>query len=110
METPVEKATAAFRQPPHCYNCAQTVCAAFGREDLTEAMSCCGGGRAPEGMCGALYGATQVLPEKAGEIVAGFEAALGATRCRDLKGAQKVPCPVCVSTAAELVMRAGAQG
>ena len=110
METPVEKATAAFRQPPHCYNCAQTVCAAFGREDLTEAMSCCGGGRAPEGMCGALYGATQVLPEKAGEIVAGFEAALGATRCRDRKGAQKVPCPVCVRTAAELVMRAEAQG
>lgn len=105
METAAEKALAMFRQEPYCYNCAQTVCAAFGREDLVEVMKVCGGGRAPEGMCGALYGATQVLPEKAAALTASFGAALGATRCRELKGECKVPCPVCVRTAAELVER-----
>ncbi len=101
----VEKALSTFRQPPHMYNCAQTVCAAFGRDDLLEAMKSCGGGRAPEGTCGALYGAMQVAPERAEEIKAAFLAANGATLCRQLKGENRVPCQVCVRTAAELLLK-----
>ena len=44
----VEQALATFRQKPFMYNCAQTVCAAFGREDLVEPMASCGGGEAEE--------------------------------------------------------------
>ncbi len=101
----VEQALATFRTPPHMYNCAQTVCAAFGREDLLDAMKSCGGGRAPEGTCGALYGAMQVAPERAEEIKAAFAAANGATQCRQLKGENRVPCQVCVRTAAELLLK-----
>ncbi len=101
----VEKALSTFRQPPHLYNCAQTVCAAFGREDLLEAMKTCGGGRAPEGTCGALYGAMQVAPERAEELKAAFLAANGATECRRLKGENRVPCQTCVRTAAELLLK-----
>ncbi len=101
----VEKALATFRQPPHMYNCAQTICAAFGREDLLDEMKNCGGGRAPEGTCGALYGAMQVAPERAEGIKAAFGAALGATQCRHLKGENRVPCQLCVRTAAELLLK-----
>ncbi len=101
----IDKALSTFRQPPHMYNCAQTICAAFGREDLLVAMKACGGGRAPEGTCGALYGAMQVAPERAGELEAAFMAANGATLCRQLKGENRVPCETCVRTAAALLLR-----
>lgn len=99
-----EKALSTFREPPFMYNCAQTVCAAFGREDLLEEMKSCGGGRAPEGMCGALYGAVQVAPERAEEIKSAFVAANGAWKCCDLKGGTpRVACQQCVRVAAQLV-------
>lgn len=101
----IEQALSTFRQPPYMYNCAQTVCAAFGRDDLLEAMKACGGGRAPEGTCGALYGAMQVAPEKADEIKEAFCAAIGATECNKLKGEHRVPCQTCVQTAAELLRK-----
>lgn len=85
------------------YNCAQAVCAAFGRDDLLDDMKNCGGGRAPEGMCGALYAATALSPGRAGEISEAFRDANGATTCRELKGARRVPCQTCVATAAALL-------
>ena len=100
----VEQALATFRQKPYMYNCAQTVCAAFGRGDLVEPMASCGGGRAPEGTCGALYGAVQVAPERAEEIKSAFVAANGAWKCCDLKGGTpRVACQQCVRVAAQLV-------
>lgn len=102
--TTAEKALSTFREPPFMYNCAQTVCAAFGREDLIEAMKSCGGGRAPEGMCGALYGAIQVAPTKAEALKSAFTEINGAWKCSDLKGGTpRVACQQCVRVAAELV-------
>ncbi len=98
-----ERALSVFRCPPHRYNCAQSVCAAFGREDLLEPMQSCGGGRAPEGTCGALYGAIQVEPALEAQLREAFNAANGATTCRQLKGEGKVPCELCVRTACELL-------
>ncbi len=103
----VEQALATFRQKPYMYNCAQTVCAAFGREDLVEPMACCGGGRAPEGTCGALYGAMQVAPEKSAAVLAAFVAATGASTCREIKGANRVPCQECVRIAATALVNSG---
>lgn len=103
----VEQALATFRQKPYMYNCAQTVCAAFGREDLIEPMASCGGGRAPEGTCGALYGAMQVAPEKSAAILAAFAAANGASLCRELKGTNRVSCQECVRVAATLLVEQG---
>lgn len=101
--TAAEKALSTFREPPHMFNCAQTVCAAFGRDDLLEAMKVCGGGRAPEGMCGALYGAIQVAPERAEELKAAFIAKNGSWKCSELKGGTpRVACQQCVAVAAQL--------
>lgn len=104
----VEQSLATFRQKPFMYNCAQTVCAAFGRDDLVEPMATCGGGRAPEGTCGALYGAMQVMPEKSAAILAAFVAANGAAACREIKGANRVPCQECVRCAASILVDFGA--
>lgn len=102
--TAAEKALSTFREPPYMYNCAQTLCAAFGREDLLEPMKACGGGKAPDGICGALYGAMQVAPERAEELKAAFIAANGAWQCRELKGGERrVACQQCVAVAAKLV-------
>lgn len=99
----VQKALSTFRQPPCSYNCAQTVCAAFGREDLLEEMKLCGGGRAPEGTCGALYAAMVLAPNRAEALSAAFRQANGSTFCRELKGTHRVPCQTCVATAAQLL-------
>jgi hypothetical protein len=102
--TTAEKALSTFREPPYMYNCAQTICAAFGRDDLLDAMKACGGGKAPEGTCGALYGAMMVAPDKADALLEAFAADLGATKCRDLKSpCSRVACQDCVRKAAELL-------
>lgn len=81
-----EKALSMFRAEPYRYNCAQTVCAALERMDLVEPLSACSGGRAPDGLCGALYGALQCSPEECrADIMARFVDRLGYSRCRELK-------------------------
>ncbi len=104
-----EKALQLFRSPPHNYNCAQTVAAGFGNEDFIEPFKACGGGRAPEGLCGALHAAMELAPEaKRAEILEAFRQKNGAISCRELKQTFRVPCPQCVAVAAELLEKAKA--
>lgn len=99
-----EKAVSLFRSPPYNYNCAQTVAAGFGHEDFIEPFKACGGGRAPEGLCGALHAALELAPEtKRAEILEAFRQKNGAVTCRELKQTFRVPCPQCVAVAAELL-------
>ena len=102
--TAAEKALSTFREPPYMYNCAQTICAAFGRDDLLDDMKACGGGKAPDGICGALYAAMTLAGDKSAELYEAFRAAHGACTCRELKGGElRVPCQECVKTAALLL-------
>ncbi|MGN0836313.1 MAG: hypothetical protein ACI4OS_02635 [Akkermansia sp.] len=96
----VETAVGMYRNP---YNCAQTVCHAFGRGDLAESLKSCGKGGAPGGVCGSLYSAMQILPDQAEEIAAAFEARCGARICRFVSKGMRVPCPECVRASAELL-------
>lgn len=98
-----ERALSVFRCPPLRYNCAQAVYHAFGGEELIEPLQSCGGGRAPEGLCGALYGAIQAAPELEEKLRGEFAALNGAVTCRQLKGEGRVPCEQCVRTACELL-------
>lgn len=66
-----EKALSTFRTAPWRHNCAQAVCAALGREDLLETVSSCGTGKAPDGLCGALYGALLCTPVQSREELSG---------------------------------------
>ncbi len=99
-----EKSLLLFRTPPHNYNCAQTIAAGFEQYALVEAFKTCGGGRAPEGLCGALYAAMELAPEaKRAEILEAFRLKNGAVACHELKQTFRVACPQCVATAAELL-------
>ena len=93
---------------PDNLNCAQAVLHAYQAKTGDRALSvpeyrAFGGGRAPEGECGALYAACQCAPESAAQLREAFRAKAGATQCRVLKQELKFPCPSCVGLGAELL-------
>ena len=97
-------AVAAFHRPPENLNCAQAVLAAYhdatGDRTLPiAALKPCGGGRAPDGLCGALHAACVLAPDRADAIKAAFLARIGALRCKEIEA----PCLDCVGTAAGLL-------
>ena len=103
-----EHALKVFRQPPERFNCAQAVLHAW-REvsgDTSIALADLkpfGGGRAPDGLCGALHAACMVAPGRAEALKRNFAAQLGSRYCRELRAAKVHPCETCVAYAAELL-------
>ena len=98
----------SFHQPPYHFNCAQAV--VYGYQAITgdQKLSVTdfksfGGGRAPEGLCGALYAATCIVPAAVGRLKEEFAQRTGSATCKELKGSLRQPCTVCVSIAAELL-------
>ncbi len=66
-----------------------------------------GGGRAPEGICGALY-AAEILLDKSDsesfqEIKESFRKEAGSLKCREIRKLGKLPCEGCVRVSAELL-------
>ena len=99
----MNNAAELYQAVPKLHNCAQAVVCGFGREDLNEAMKLCGGGKAPGGMCGALFGALQLTAEeKHDKIKQAFACRCLAETCREIKSAG-TPCIECVKIAASLV-------
>lgn len=99
----MSKATEIFSRIPKTHNCAQSVAAAAGREDLVEALKSNGGGRTPEGRCGALYAAMLMAPaEKHEAIRKSFLERAGSEFCKELRAAGQTPCVKCVEIGAEL--------
>lgn len=98
------QAHALFTAVPKQHNCAQAVVAGCGGspEQVAE-MAACGGGRAPGGLCGALYGALMLCPDHAEQVKARFKEETGALTCRDIKTKSQTPCAVCVESAARIV-------
>ena len=92
-----------FTAVPRLHNCAQSVAAAKGgSEELIAQLATQNAGRAPEGLCGALYAALQFVPEdKRQGVIDAFAVELGETRCLALKKLG-VPCTKCVETAERL--------
>lgn len=92
-------------------NCAQSVARAakeeYGvTETETESLKAFSGGRAPDGMCGALYAAQWLIGRKsakaAEEVINAFREAIGETRCKEIRAAKKCSCMDCVAEAALL--------
>ena len=103
-----EHALKVFRQPPDRLNCAQSVLYAwrevFGDAAITiPELKPFGAGRAPEGLCGAVYAACQLAPSRAEELKAAFVARVGSLHCKEIRAAKKHPCADCVAEAAELL-------
>ena len=98
------RASDYFTAVPKLHNCAQSVAAANGAsQEQLAALASFGGGRAPEGLCGALYSAMMLAGAAKGDMLRkAFATELGADTCRALKAAG-VPCLKCVETAERLL-------
>ena len=102
-----KKSEEFFHAGPENFNCAQAVLKGFQEkfgvsEQLIEEFRAHGGGRAADGICGALFAAEHLLPAAKPDLEKEFEAAMGSVYCRELKAAAK-SCPACVKTADRLI-------
>ncbi len=105
---PVERAMTAYTQER--LNCAQSVLRGFqhrhtiSEEQIVDARRH-GGGRAEEGMCGALYAALSLVddPPVRERVRADFTKSVGSEKCREIKRDMRIPCHECVRLAASLL-------
>ncbi len=94
------------------HNCAQAVIAGFKDkfslgDELVATFATYGGGKAPEGCCGALYAIRHILKDNGGlEIEKCNEAfikAAGSSKCGEIRSMKKLSCLGCVEKAAEVL-------
>ena len=94
------------------HNCAQAVIAGFKdkfslEDELVASFAGYGGGKAPEGCCGALYAAQHVLKSASSEEIEkcneAFIKAAGSNKCREIRSMKKLVCLGCVEKAAEFL-------
>ncbi|MHB9139575.1 MAG: C-GCAxxG-C-C family (seleno)protein [Victivallaceae bacterium] len=90
------------------YNCAQAVLKFMDEQvtvssELLEQFKQFGGGRAPAGICGALYAASYILKNEklTGELEKLFEDTACSKCCREIKTAGRLSCAGCVDLAAD---------
>jgi hypothetical protein len=91
-------------------NCAQSVAFAWGAKNpggrgVEEVFAGCGAGRAPGGLCGALYASCQLAGAGAEDSIkqAFAEKSGGDLTCKEIRAARKLTCSGCVEAAAELL-------
>jgi len=106
---PVSTAVEAHAQ--RSANCAQAVLRGFQQmlaipDERIAAASAHGGGRAPEGLCGALHSALELVdrPEDKAAIRAEFARQAGDVTCRAVRSLKQLSCSDCVRVAAYLVL------
>ncbi|HEX2924928.1 MAG TPA: C-GCAxxG-C-C family (seleno)protein [Ruminiclostridium sp.] len=97
-------------------NCAQAVLSAFQEkynieDNLVEAFQKYGGGKAPEGLCGAYYAVKYILSnydkEKVADLEQYFLENAGALECSNIKGLKKLSCVGCVEKSSEFLEKLG---
>jgi len=104
---PVKKAVNAFTVER--LNCAQSIIKAFSPEGADESAIAdarkLSGGRADEGLCGALHAAMQLASDDDAmqKMSQAFEARAGSTKCREIRRAGTIKCEQCVELAAMLL-------
>ena len=94
------------------FNCAQAVLKAFEKEhgvsesDIQTASKA-GGGRAEDGLCGALHSARKLVSGGAEleRLEGAFEAQTGALKCREIRKLGRLNCKECVALSAKLVQQ-----
>jgi len=98
-----------FHAKPDNLNCAQAILKSFQKElDIPNSriadFKAWGGGRAPEGICGALFAADILLAELGQpSIKEAFKERIGNINCLAIKRENKIPCHDCVRIADELL-------
>lgn len=112
---PLEKSLNSFtgQNGEKRLNCAQSVINGFRAEfsvpeKTVQEFAAFGGGRAPEGVCGAFYAAKTML-EKSGDVAGAkelqtiFEQSAGSLVCREIRANRRLSCRGCVETCARVL-------
>jgi hypothetical protein len=100
-----------FHASPDNLNCAQAVLKGFQHqfnlsESLIEEFKAYGGGRAPEGLCGAVFAADFLLAKQNRESIKfAFVQQVGSMYCKEIKANNKFTCSDCISIADELLAK-----
>ena len=105
-DTIKDRAVAIFRRPPERLNCAQAVLHAYSETNTAIPVADLkpfGAGRAPGGLCGALYAACLLAPDRAEALRARFAEQVGSVRCKELRANKEQRCENSVAAAAELL-------
>lgn len=93
-------------------NCSQALIAAFSdklpiSKETMDLFASYGGGKAPEGECGALYAAKFIIKNIGkGSVLECEEIILshaGSTKCKEIRQLRKLPCLGCVQRMAEYI-------
>lgn len=94
-------------------NCAQAVLCGFKEvfnisEATIEAFGGYGVGRAPEGICGALYAANFILEQQGSEeqkkeLSVHMERLAGSLKCREIRANKQLSCVGCVEQSARFI-------
>ena len=105
-----KKAEDFFHKKPENWNCAQAILKAYQEEfnisdSEIEDFRAFGGGRAKDGICGALFAAEKLLQKRNSDSIKNdFEKEVGSLFCKEIK-AKKFPCEACVKIADKLLSR-----
>jgi len=106
----IQKKASDYFHNEDSYNCAQAILKNFQLEysisqEMIDSYSDYGGGRAENGLCGALYAAKNLLndPKKTELIKEEFSDKAGSINCRKIMKLKKLPCADCVDLAAQIV-------
>lgn len=103
--TIMEKATHTFHHPHYAHNCAQAIThkwhKLFNRSDALVAQGkAWGGGRAPEGICGAMYAGLQLVADYQKKTFAEqFIQQAGHAQCKIIRRQGVTSCVQCVEIA-----------
>lgn len=105
---PVKRTLNAYNEEKH--NCAQSILRGFqeqmnvSEEQIAEAKKH-GGGKAEDGLCGALHSALNLTDDTSvkEELSAEFIAKAGSDKCREIRRNGKLSCEDCVRLAATIL-------
>ena len=107
---PIDKAKKHFlgKDGHERLNCAEALLKAFSELSPSDQKALCqGGGRSPNGECGAICAAKHILkkhhPEKITALENDFKEAAGSLQCQEIRKLRKLSCLGCVEKAAELL-------
>ena len=98
-----------FHKKPDNFNCAQAILKGFQHEfqiqdETVETFRAFGGGRAENGLCGALYAANYLMKKAGNEpLNESFVKKVTSEKCKEIKQNKCCSCEECVKIADELV-------
>jgi len=96
-------------------NCGQSVIKAFRDkfgldENAVDLFRSYGSGKAPDGLCGAVYAAKFIFDGLRTDVLKRCEDAMienaGSTKCKEIRSLRRLSCQGCIKTVADIIEKA----